>query len=160
VKNPTGRWSLEGDLARVAAVGGYFTDASQEEILLDGGLLEADLAAGVARPLALTETLAGANVYDAVVDGEWAWLSADTGWGDGSSYEAWSLAGPEHLGSLFRGYTPAWTWEDAADPAAGVWVARRNDYALELRAWPEGEVIAQVDTALQPSALERCGAGG
>ncbi|MFH1465714.1 MAG: hypothetical protein ABIO70_15110 [Pseudomonadota bacterium] len=159
VNNPTGRWSLVGDLARVAAVGGYFTDASQQQILLDGGLLEADLAAATARPLGLTEQVAGANVYDAVTDGVTAWLSADTGWGDEASYQAWSVDEPALLGTLFSGYTPAWAWEDEEVPADGVWVARRNEYALELRAWPGGELVSSVDTALQPSAIERCRPG-
>jgi len=157
--NPTGRWSLEGDVARGAAVGGYFADATQQQILLDGGLLEVDLAAGAAAALPLSEGVAGANVYDAAIAGDRAWISADAGWGDEARYEAWSLSGAAPLDVLFTGYTPAWTWEDPADPGAGVWVARRNDYAVERRSWPDGALVERVDTALQPSSIERCGEG-
>ncbi len=153
--NPSGRWNLDGDMARVAAHGAYLDG---DDLVLDGGLLEVDLASGTASTMELSEELAQANIYDAVIHGDDVWLSAFSSFYD-SSYEAWSLEGPTQGDTLFEGYTPAWTWEDPADPSAGVWLARFGEGTVEHRSWPDGALIDSHESALFPAWLERCGAG-
>ncbi len=154
--NPSGRWNLDGATARIAAHGDYID--ADEALVLDGGLLEVDLAAGTAGAMALSEEEAQANIYDAVIHGDDAWLSAFSTYFD-SSYEAWSLSGPTRGESLFEGYTPAWSWEDPSEPSAGVWLARFGEGTVEHRSWPDGALIASHEAALFPAWLERCSPG-
>jgi hypothetical protein len=155
--NPSGRWSVAGEIASVAANGAYLDG---EELVLDGGLVQVDLAAARVLDPPLLEAAVGSNINDGAVHGDQAWLALDDGWAE-NRYEAWSLAEPPgSQGQLFEGFTPTWAWEDATDPSAGIWLARKSEGTVERRSWPDGALEESHEAALFPSWLERCSPEG
>ncbi len=149
--NPSGSWNVVESVATVSALGAY---QDEDELpILDGGLLRVDLNAGSVELLDLDEASVGANIYDALVYGDDAWLNIY-----GASLEPlvehWNVADLQQRAELLEGYTSGWTWAGGA--GGQVWVARHTDAAVELRSWPGGELQGSQATALHPAALSSC----
>lgn len=147
LENPTGGWTVEGDLAWSVAAGALREGTS---LALDGGLVRVDLPRAAAEAVAPHEADVGRDLRAGRVQGDQAWFST---YDEAlvNHLERWDLATGTRVQEVAEGFFTGW----AAGPEGDLWIA---DHAgtLDRRSWWDGAILATLPTALYPSGVAAC----